>query len=49
MDNEQTTSEVIELLGEDCDRSHEELIAVIDAGNRDAEGNIEADYEYKAR
>jgi hypothetical protein len=49
MDDESTTSEVIELLGEDCDRAHEELMAVIDAGHRDAEGNVEADYEFKAR
>lgn len=49
MDDERTTSEVIELLGKDCDRSHEELMAVIDAGIRDADGNIEAEYEYKAR
>ena len=49
MDDERTTSEVIKLLADDCDRSHEELIAVIDAGKRDAEGNIESHYEYKTR
>jgi hypothetical protein len=32
MDDERTTGEVIEVLGEDCDRSFEELSAAIDAG-----------------
>ncbi len=49
MDDERTTGEVIEVLGEDCDRSFEELSAAIDAGKRDEAGMIDADYEYKAR
>lgn len=49
MDNERTTQEVIELLGLDCDRCHEELLASIDAGEADAHGNIDADYEFHAR
>jgi len=49
MDGERTTSEVIEVLGQDCDRCHVELMAAIDGGKRDASGNIDADYEFKAR
>ena len=49
MDDERTTQEVIELLGQDCERCHAELIASIDAGETDADGNVDADYEFHAR
>lgn len=49
MDEERTTREVIELLGQDCDRCHAELLAAIDSGEVDAEGNVDADYEFHAR
>ena len=49
MDDEDTTSEVIELLGNDCDRCHAALIAAIDAGETDTDGNVESDYEFYAR
>jgi hypothetical protein len=49
MDDERTTQEVIQLLGQDCDRCHEELLASIDAGETDPEGNVDADYEFHAR
>lgn len=47
-DDERTTREVIEILGEDCDRCHAELVAAIDDGEV-CEGHVEADYEYHAR
>ncbi|MDR7298603.1 hypothetical protein J2X16_003966 [Pelomonas aquatica] len=47
-DDERTTREVIEILGEDCSRCHAELIAAIEDGEV-CEGGIEADYEYHAR
>ncbi len=46
--DERTTREVIEILGEDCDRCHAELVEAIDDGEV-CEGGIEADYEYHAR
>ncbi len=49
MDAERTTTEVIQILGNDCDHCFEELKAVVDAGERDESGMIDADYEYKAR
>src|SRR3989338_10915097 len=49
MDEERTTQEVIELLGQDCERCHTELLASIDAGEIDADGNVDADYEFHAR
>jgi len=49
MDEERTTQEVIELLGQDCERCHTELLASIDAGEIDANGNVDADYEFHAR
>jgi len=49
MDDEDTTSEVIELLGNDCDRCHAALIAAIDAGQTESDGNIESDYDFYAR
>jgi hypothetical protein len=48
-EQERTTSEVIETLGEDCQRCHAELLAAIDAGQRDTDGSVIADYEYHAR
>lgn len=47
-EDERTTREVIEILSEDCDRCHAELIAAIDQGQA-CEGGVEADYEYHAR
>jgi hypothetical protein len=49
MDDDRTTQEVIEVLGEDCDRCHGELVAAIDAGEVDSDGSVSADYEYHAR
>lgn len=49
MDEERTTREVIELLGSDCDRCHAELLAAIDSGEVDAEGNVDVDCEFHAR
>ena len=49
MDDERTTQEVIELLGQDCDRCHAELLASFDAGTSDGNGYVEADYEFHAR
>jgi hypothetical protein len=49
MTDDRTTQEVIEILGEDCDRCHAQLLAAIDEGSVDNEGNVEADYEYHAR
>lgn len=48
MDDERTTQEVIHLLGEDVERCHGALLAAIDAGERDADGNVDADYEFHA-
>ena len=48
-EQERTTREVIETLGEDCQRCHAELLAAIDAGQRDTDGGVIADYEYHAR
>lgn len=49
MDVERSTKEVIELLGQDCERCHTELIASIDAGKVNSKGNVSADYEFYAR
>jgi len=49
MEDERSTKEIIETLGEDCERCHAELIAAIDAGERNADGTVSADYEYHAR
>ena len=49
MGDDRTTSEVIQILGDDCDHCFEEMKAVIDAGKRDESGMIDADYEFKAR
>ncbi|MDB5307740.1 MAG: hypothetical protein JWO38_1942 [Gemmataceae bacterium] len=46
---ERTTRELIEALGEDVSRCHRELIASIDAGERDPNGDVHANYEYHAR
>ena len=49
MNDEHTTRELMEQLGEDCDRCHAELIECIDAGKVDDDGSVHADYEYHAR
>jgi hypothetical protein len=49
MDDESTTRELMEQLGEDCDRCHAQLIACIDAGKVDDDGSVDADYEFHAR
>lgn len=49
MDDERTTREVMEQLGEDCDRCHAQLIACIDAGEVDTDAGVYADYEFHAR
>ncbi len=47
--NDRTTAEVIDALGSDIDRCHQELISSIDTGEVDSSGNVSADYEYHAR
>lgn len=49
MTDERTTREVIELLGEDCDRCHTQLLESTDNGEVDKDGSVEADYEFHAR
>ena len=44
-----STSELIEVLGNEVSRCHEELLKAIDEGTVDSSGNVEADYEYQAR
>lgn len=44
-----TTTELIEALGNDVTRCHQELITAIDIGTVDSSGNVDADYEYHAR
>ena len=46
---ERTTSELIEVLGNDVSRCHLELIGSIDAGQVDENGDVDADYEYHSR
>jgi len=46
---ERTTRELIETLGDDVGRCHEDLVKSIDDGNVDIEGCVEADYEFHAR
>jgi hypothetical protein len=48
-DDERTTGELIEALGEDVNRSHEALLKVIDAGTLEKNGSIAAEYEFEAR
>ncbi len=47
--DERTTKDLIEKLGDDVDRSHAALIAVIDEGELDADGAVSSDYEFEAR
>jgi hypothetical protein len=49
MDDERTTKELIEVLGNDCDRCHAQLIEAIDSGDVDEDGAVDADYEFHAR
>jgi hypothetical protein len=49
MDDERTTQEVIEVLGEDCLKCHAELLAEIDRGTVLEDGTVDADYEFHAR
>ena len=49
MDDERSTQELMEELGRDCQRCHAELMAAIDAGHVDSDGNVDADYEFHAR
>ena len=49
MDDERTTQQLIEALGEDYDRCYRELLSSFDAGQIDADGNLDADYEFHAR
>ena len=46
---ERSTQEIIEILGNDIDRCHSELVTVIDAGEKNSDGTITADYGYTAR
>lgn len=48
-DDEHTTSELIEALGDDVTRCHGDLLASIDAGTIDGSGHVDANYEYHAR
>ena len=47
--DERTTKELIEALADDVDRCHRLLIAEVDQGSIDDEGNVDADYEFAAR
>lgn len=50
MEDDRTTKIIIEMLGDDCSHCHAQLIAAIDAGERDGDGNVHApDYEFHAR
>lgn len=49
MDAERTTRELIEALGEDYDRCYREILKSFDEGTIDANGNLDADYEFHAR
>lgn len=49
MDDERTTRELMEQLGEDCDRCHAQLVACINAGEVDDDGSVHAEYEFYAR
>lgn len=46
---DRTTAELIRELGNDIDRCHRELVQSIDAGKKDRNGDVIADYEYHAR
>jgi hypothetical protein len=46
---ERTTKELIEKLGEDVQRCHAGLVQSIDAGEKNSDGTVTADYEYHAR
>lgn len=46
---DRTTAELIETLGADVRRCHGDLCDSIDAGQRDEDGSVTADYEYHAR
>lgn len=49
MEQERTTQEVMETLGEDYDRCHKAIVQCIDEGEKDEDGNVVADYEFFAR
>lgn len=51
MTDNRTTKEVINTLGNDCNRCHKHLLSAIDATKSDKEGNVVAspDYEFYAR
>jgi len=44
-----SSSELIEALGNDVTKCHEELLKAIDEGTVDSDGTVDADYEYHAR
>lgn len=49
MEQERTTQEVMQTLGEDYDLCHKALVKCIDDGEKVADGNVVADYEFFAR
>ena len=49
LSDERTTQELMEQLGEDCDRCHSMLVECIDAGMVDTDGGVFAEYEFFAR
>jgi len=49
MNDERTTKEIINVLGDDCDRCRAELLASIDNGEIYEDGNLDTDYEFHAR
>ena len=49
MDDERTTRELMEQLGEDCNRCHAMLVECIDAGEAAEDGGTYAEYEFFAR
>jgi hypothetical protein len=48
-EEEEHTGQLIDALANDIDRCHAGLLAAIDAGQTDSEGNVDADYEFHAR
>jgi hypothetical protein len=47
--DERTTQELIEILGDDVERCHKELVDSLHAGEVDTDGSVSADYEFHAR
>jgi hypothetical protein len=46
---ERSTGELIDALGEDCDRCHREILKSFDEAQLNSDGTLDADYEFHAR